>query len=305
MGKSPLISYEELVEKIVEEAMGEKNDNPRDSTFRFLQEYHAKAQHESLRYPGKFVKTLGTETFTVNNRNLRMDGAELVNADDTIPCQSTLNPEQQTTEIDKSKIHAMYDYKLQLTFKHKMPCLNVVVTNIGDEDYTVIYESHGDAFKVYVRVFNDAEISKRLNILSYKIKHKKELTEIEVLDFAYILLFAQEKKAKKYSEVVVGLFCEVKNLDKNLQLDIHYVLKKLIRLHFRNDDKKTWEMLTLITKAIHPNVLKEIPTIQKMLKKLEESDNLIMQKDKELSKKDKEIIKLKKQLTENNIEVDD
>ena len=325
MAKPETISYDEKVEKIVENVMNEKNDNPRDSTFRFLQEYHGEAQHESLRYPGKYVKTLGTETFTVNNRNLRMDGAELVNADDELPCPSTLNPEQQSTQIGPSKVHAMYDYKLQLTFKHKRPSFNVIVTNIGDEDHTVIYESHGDAFKVYVRVFNDEEISERLNTLTDNIKNKKELTEIEVLDFAYILLFAQENKAKEYSEKVANLFCEVRNLDKSLQLDIHYVMKKLIRLHFRDDEKKTKEMLRMITKAIHPDALKDMLTLQKMSEKIEDFNNVILKqsdelsekdkiisqrdnelslKDNELSLKDKEIIKLKSKLKENNIEVD-
>lgn len=134
--KPKTMSYEEKVEKIVEEIMNEKNDNPRDSTFRFIQKYHSEAQHISLRYPGKFVKMLGTETFTVDNRSLIMDGAELVNADETLPCQSTINPEQQTTPLNPNKIHSMYDYKLQLVFKYKLPSINVVVTNIGDEDHT-------------------------------------------------------------------------------------------------------------------------------------------------------------------------
>lgn len=49
------------------------------------------------------------------------------------------------------------------------------MTNIGDEDHTVIYESHGDAFKVYIRVFNDEEISKRLNTLKNNIQIKKTI----------------------------------------------------------------------------------------------------------------------------------
>lgn len=167
------IDYKEKVKKIVDEIMTEKNDNPRDSTFRFLQEYHGEAQHISLRYPGIFVKSLGTEIFTINNRNRRTDGAELVMSDDILPCPSIINPEQQTTPVSPEKTHALYDYKLHYTFKYKLPCLNVVVTNIGDEDHTVIYESHGDAFKVYIRVFNDEEISKRLNTLKNNIQIKK------------------------------------------------------------------------------------------------------------------------------------
>jgi hypothetical protein len=109
----------------------------------------------------------------------------------------------------------------------------MVVTYLSDKDITVIYESHGDTFKVYIHAFTDEEIFKRLNTLRYNIKNKKELTEIEVLDFAYILLFAQENKAKKYSEDVANLFYEVKGLDKNLQYDIYYVLKKINQTSFQ------------------------------------------------------------------------
>ena len=90
-----------------------KNNNPCDSTFRFLQHYHGETQHINLRFPRKFIANLKTETFTIKNRNNQMDAAELVNPDETLPCRSTINPEQQTTEITPSKVDAMNDYKLQ------------------------------------------------------------------------------------------------------------------------------------------------------------------------------------------------
>ena len=312
------IPYTEKIKKIVNDIMNEKNDNPRDSTFRFLQEYHSEAQHISLRFPGIFVKTLPTDVFTINNRSFRMDGAELVLPDDTLPCKSVLNPEQQSKALTPEKVHVLYDYKLQLTFKHKLPSLNVVVTNIGDKDHTVIYESHGDAFKIYIRVFNDKEISQRLSTLTNNIQNKNKLSEIEVLDFAYILLFAQENKANEYTKQIVELFGKVKNLETNLQLEIHYVLKKLIRLHFRDDKEKTKELLTMITKAIHPELLDELPTLKKAIEKeekrtkqlnntidkLNDTRNKLTNTENKLNIAEEEIARLKKILKENNIEVD-
>ena len=130
------------------------------------------------------------------------------------------------------------------------------------------------------------------------------MSEIEVLDFAYILLFAQENKAKDYSKKIAKLFREVKNLDTNLQLEIHYVLKKLIRLHFRDDEKKTKELLTMITKAVHPELLDELPTLKKAIEnekiRTEELNNAL---DK-LDNSEKENARLRQILKENNIEVD-
>ena len=45
------LTYNEKVKRIVENIMNEKNDNPRDSSFKFLQEYHGEAQQASFRYP--------------------------------------------------------------------------------------------------------------------------------------------------------------------------------------------------------------------------------------------------------------
>ena len=139
----------------------------------------------------------------------------------------------------------------------------------------------------------------------------KKLSEIEVLDFAYVLMFAKENKAKIYSNVIVELFSEVENLDKSQQLDIHYVLKKLIRLHFRDDENQTRELLMMITKSVHPDVLENMTTLEKALKKVEEKDYELSVKDDEISSmrndlsvKDDEISKLRKKLKENNIEVD-
>ena len=124
-------------------------------------------------------------------------------------------------------------------------------------------------------------------------------------------MFAKENKAKIYSNVIVELFSEVENLEKSQQLDIHYVLKKLIRLHFRDDENQTRELLMMITKSVHPDVLENMTTLEKALKKVEEKDYELSVKDDEISSmrndlsvKDDEISKLRKKLKENNIEVD-
>ena len=109
-------------------------------------------------------------------------------------------------------------------------------------------------------------------------------------------MLAQENKTKAYSEKVANLFSEVKKLDIDLQLDMHYVMKKLIRLHFRNDLNKTEELLTMITKALHPKALDNLTTMQKKMSiELEEFKVELKNIKKKSAKKDKEIKKLKQQ----------
>lgn len=295
---------EEKIKRILDETLAEKNDNPRDSTYRFLKIFHGEAQHISLRLPGKYVKTLPTEVFTIDNRTYQMDGATLVLPDDTLPCKSIVNSEQQTTPVSPRKKERMYDYKLHMSIKYKLVAVNVIVTNIGSGDHEEIYETHGDAYKVYFRVYTDEEISERLITLESNINKQKYLDEIEALDFANILLFAQDHKAKKYTLEIVELFCKARYLDTGIQLDIYYVFKKLIRLHFRDDEKKTREVLTVVIKAMHPELLDELPTLKKAIDNVEKRDQIILEQEAQLTQQEKEIMKLKEKLKENNIEVD-
>ena len=94
-------------------------------------------------------------------------------------------------------------------------------------------------------------------------------------------------------------------------MDIYYVFKKLIRLHFRDDEKKTREVLTVVIKAMHPELLDELPTLKKAIDNVEKRDQIILEhvskineQEAQLTQQEKEIIKLKEKLKENNIEVD-
>lgn len=314
-----IASSNEKIKKLVDEMMCENNDDPYDSSFRFTDQFYPDELHISLRFPGVFVKTLNNDVFTKNNRNLKADSVKLVLPDDTLPCKSILNVEHQSYALTRDKIHSLYDYKIHLISRYNIPAICVVVTNIGEGDETLILDSHGDAFKVYLRVITDEDINQRLNNLISKVNNNQDLSVVDALDFINILLFSRKKVAKQHTCEVVDLFQKVASkLDMNLQLNLHFVLKKLIRAHYADNLIKTRELLTVITKAIHSDLLDELPTLKKLradneLKELElslkdelisQKDELIYQRDAEISQKNAEILRLKQKLILNNIEDD-
>ena len=79
-------------------------------------------------YPSKYADTIRTEVHTEDGRNLYMNCAQLVIPDDEITCKSTINVEHQSTELNKNKIDAIYDYKLELI--HKIPSNSIIITHI-------------------------------------------------------------------------------------------------------------------------------------------------------------------------------
>ena len=100
-----------------------------------------------------------------------------------------------------------------------------------------------------------------------------------------------------------------------MQADLYYVMKKLIRLHYRDDENKTRELLTMITKAVHPDTMTKLTTIEQMTIEISEKDETIskqdetilkqdkalLEKDETISKQSDEIRRLKKKLEENHI----
>ena len=104
-------------------------------------------------------------------------------------------------------------------------------------------------------------------------------------------------------ERLTYLFSQIDQMEPNLQLDLHQVLKKMIKFHFRDDKNKIRELLTMISESIFQKNLegltyKERTEIQMKEKdqKLEEKDQKLEEKNKENQKLKKEIEKLKKQI---------
>ena len=83
-----------------------------------------------------------------------------------------------------------------------------------------------------------------------------------------------------------------------MQADLYYVMKKLIRLHYRDDENKTRELLTMITKALHPDTMTKLTTIEQMTIEISEKDETISKQDETISKQDETILKQDKALSE-------
>ena len=125
--------------------------------------------------------------------------------------------------------------------------------------------------------------------------------------FAYIAIFTKQKETL---ERLSYLFSQIDQMEPNLQLDLHQVLKKMIKFHFRDDKNKIRELLTMISESIFQKNLegltyKERTEIQMKEKdqklkeqgiKLEEKDQKLEEKDLKLKEKDKENQKLKKEI---------
>ena len=306
--------------KLVTQMIEESNNNPRDFCFRYIVNTYPKAVHDAFDFPGEYVNNLKLDVYTEDGRNLEMDCAQLIMPKGEITCKSTINVEHQTYPI-REKVESIYDYKLYLIHQTNIPSNSIVMTNIDPGKDEIFCKSHDQIFKLKVNVVTREKISKRLKILKNKIKNKKGLTQKEAMYFAYIAIFTKQKETM---ERLAYLFSQIDQMEPNLQLDLHQVLKKMIKFHFRDDKNKIRELLTMISESIFQKNLegltyKERTEIQMKEKdqklkeqgikleekdeklkeqgiKLEEKDQKLEEKDQKLEEKNKENQKLKKEI---------
>lgn len=240
------------LETLVDKMMVEPNHNPRDHSFRFFVNEYPEAVHEAFDFPGKYKRKLDLNMLTATNRPLEMDCAQLIDPKDNITCTSTINVEHQTYPIE-NKIDAIYDYKIGLIHQNNIPSNSVVMTNMDLGGESILCESHDQTFKLRVNRVTFEKISKRIKILNDKIENNQKLSLNELMYFAYIAIFVDENHAKDTMEKLSMLFAEIGQIDFTVELDLHQILKSMIKFHFRDDEDFCKEMLIMISKSLYSN----------------------------------------------------
>ena len=301
---------------LVDRMMAEQNHNPRDYCFRYVVDRYPKATHDAFDFPGEYVDNLKVDAFTDDGRNLKMDCAQLVMPKGDITCKSTINVEHQTYPLKDEKVEVIYDYKIFLIHQTNIPSNSIVMTNMDIGQEVLLCESHDQTFKLHVNIATHEEITKRLTILKDIIKDKKKISQKEGMYFAYIAIFVKDYSKKIIIEIS-QLFSQINQIEPDLELDIHHILKKMIKEHFKDDENKCRELLTMISKSIfkknldgltykekteirmndlNQQIEQKDQQIEQQGHQLEQQGHQLEQKDQQIEQKDEENKKLKKEI---------
>jgi hypothetical protein len=276
------------LETLVDKMMVEPNHNPRDHSFRFFVNEYPEAVHEAFDFPGKYKRKLDLNMLTATNRPLEMDCAQLIDPKDNITCTSTINVEHQTYPIE-NKIDAIYDYKIGLIHQNNIPSNSVVMTNMDLGGESILCESHDQTFKLRVNRVTFEKISKRIKILNDKIENNQKLSLNELMYFAYIAIFVDENHAKDTMEKLSLLFAEIGQIDFTVELDLHQILKSMIKFHFRDDEDFCKEMLIMISKSLYSNDYEGLTYKERSELQIKELNQLLDETSQQLDEKDLQI----------------
>ena len=81
-----------------------------------------------------------------------------------------------------------------------------------------------------------------------------------------------------------------------MELDIHHILKKMIKEHFKDDEIKCRGLLTMISKSIFKKNLDGLTYKEKTEIRMNDLNQQIEQKNQQIEQKDEENKKLKKEI---------
>ncbi len=300
-----------IFNQLIDSMMNEQNHNPRDYCFKYIVQKYPKAVHDAFDFPGEYVDNLKVDVLTNNNRNLTMDCTHMVMPKGDIVCQSTINVEHQDHPLTDEEIESIYEYKLFMIYKTGIPSHTIIMTNDNRSmKQEMIYsKTHSMFFQIHTKVVTYREISKRLTILKDTLKNKRTLPQKEAMYFPYIAIFAEEKYSKNIMVELSELFSQITCIEPSIELDIHQVLKKMIKECFHDDEDKCKELLTMISKSIFQKNLEGLTykeraeiEINDLNQKIEEitkqKDQQLEQAENENNELRKEIEQLKKHLSE-------
>ena len=274
------------IEEMVESMMRETTHNPRDYCFNYIVSRYPKASHESFGFPGKFIKSLDRTVYKEDGSKLELDIAELVGKDGFITQKSTINVEHQTTPIEYGKIDPIYDYKIHLIHQNNLPSISFVMTSLEHETEMKCYTSQNNVFNVYPIVVKEKDIYEKINILK-NIDRNIEISQRKAMHFPYIAIFVKGDIEKDILEELCHIFTQVK-MDTYLRLDIHHVLKIMIKEIFKDNKQKTKELVTMITKKLTEKEFCELTREEQFKADIARKNEIIENRDYMLAKKDEE-----------------
>ena len=125
---------------------------------------------------------------------------------------------------------------------------------------------------------------------------RKKISQKEGIYFAYIAIFIKDEYSKEIMIEISQLFSQINQIEPDLELDIHHILKKMIKEHFKDEENKCRELLTMISKSIFKKNLEGLTYKEKTEIRMNELNQQIEQQEHQLEQQDEENKKLKKEI---------
>ncbi len=279
----------QTIEKYLDDIFNEPDIHLQKSSFILITSLYPEASHITFEFPGKHLKKVNSRIYLPSGEELDIDYASTVLPDgNKVAKKSTIDVEFQSQLPSDEKIEEMFFNNIGLTYRKKIPSIPVIITNKNPGKSIIDYKIHNQLLRINYIIVTSEKISKRLDILKEICETRREFSESELLNFAYIAIFVEDN-AKNIMEQLTVLFCRFPYIEENIKVNLHHVFKNMIRHHFKDDLKKARELMRFIFENLshfkfkHKNsyekeIFEKDQKIKKLYKKLNELDNKLNEK---------------------------
>lgn len=281
-------------------------DKPYDNLISNYVRTYPQTNHILLGLPGEFDDIEDTTVIEKGETKLQCDFVQSTRIINGVFEYVTIVLEHQSTELDDNKIKTILRYLIEKTIMFKRPCHIYILTGQDYppyKDFTIDYYR----FSVNFIVYDEDKIQKTLNTLSNKDYSKEELSEVEFLDFLYCIILANRDIAKEVIKKSITIFDSMKNINEEYKREIYFTLTVMIRHHFKNDENKKRELITMIVKSsgIQPDKYYTYENTVLYGKKLQTQYDEATAKITELNDENIELTNKNTELTNENTELID
>ncbi len=192
--------------------------------------------------------------------------------------------EEESEDVNEKTLHKFGKYGVFGSYMYPLNMYIVVIVHKNPKNFKTFFEKEPSIFiKIHYIYYADKELWEKYENVINKIKQKKQLTDTEALDMAFIAKFI----SKEYSyHVVKTLSANFQNAiipDRKLKIDVGVILGAMILKHVENENEQDKLMEKINMKQIEKEIHKIV---------YDEYGDVLNEKDKEIANKDKEIAKL-------------
>lgn len=258
-----------------------------DRTLKYQALAQAKRLHQYLGLPGKFKTRLPQEIVFPNMVFGRADEYYLTEED------MVINLEEESGEIKKETKDKLSRYVIFASYRFLKKVYQATICHIDPKKE---WECYGYAPSFYTKIhyihFKQEELWEKYDNLNNKVEQKKELTDTEALDIAFVGKYISKEYSPQVIERLTQLYKNAIIKDKLLRMDVGVILGGMVLKHITPEKKQNKLLERIGMRYIEKEIDKLV--YDEYGEKLDAKDKEIEEKDKKIEEKDKKIDEYKK-----------
>lgn len=272
-----------------------------DLTMKYKSMAQTQRQHQYLGLPGEFKTRYPQEVVFPDMESGRMDELYLTDLDILV------NLEEESGNIGTATFQKFDKYNRFIRFMYnKKAYIAAICHKDPKKEFECYKAGPSNYIKIHYIYLSQEELWKKYENVINKVKHNKELTDMEALDMAFVSKFIAPQHKEFIIDSMTKSFKAAIISDEKLKMDVAIILDAMITKQFSSKTKQNElkerinmrEYKNEMEKIIYEGFGDELYEKDKELQTQKQENEKVKQENKKLSKTNKEYKNKIHQLTQ-------